>query len=69
LFVQEYEAAISKANKFDRLKESSKEFEQKIEEREGTIEELKQQHALLMDSKAALEEKLSSQQETEEKLS
>jgi len=51
------------------LKGSTKEFEQKLEEREGTIEELKQQHALLMDSKAALEEKLSNQQEIEDKLS
>ncbi|XP_065919238.1 girdin-like isoform X2 [Dysidea avara] len=65
---EEYETAVSKANKYDKLKESTKEFEQKLEESEGTIEELKQQHALLMDSKTALEEKLSSQQEIEDNL-
>ena len=46
-----------------------KQLEQKLEEKEATIEELKQQHTLIVDSKAVLEEQLSAQQSNTDKLS
>ena len=46
-----------------------KKLEQKLEEREATIEELKQQNMLIVDSKAVLEEQLSAQQGNTNKLS
>ena len=67
--LQECEAAQSKASKFEKLKESVKQLEQKLEEKEATIEELKQQNMLIVDSKGMLEEQLSAQQTTADKLS
>ena len=46
-----------------------KQLEQKLEEKEATIEELKQQHLLIMDNKSVLEEQLSAQQINAEKMS
>ena len=46
-----------------------KQLEQKLEEKEATIEELKQQNMLIVDSKAVLEEQLSVQQSNADKLS
>ena len=46
-----------------------KQLEQKLEEKEATIEELKQQHTLIVDSKGVLEEQLSAHQGNTDKLS
>ena len=66
---QECEDAQNKASKYEKLKESVKQLEQKLEEKEATIEELKQQNMLIVDSKGVLEEQLSAQQNNADKLS